>query len=111
MKRCIFDVFLIRNLKEELLDLVMDFDILFVDRVVFFDIEYYNDKLFEEEDVIVGLFCKLFFVKFFISSIEKWSGSSMVIFRVGKNVVVVLRVFVLGIVSKYYRLDELVVNI
>ena len=62
-----------------------------VDKAMFFDVEQYNDKSPDEEEMTVGSPRKLSLVQSLISSIEKRSGASGDAHRTSKNATVVTR--------------------
>ena len=76
MKRRIFEAAHQIDPKEESPDLSKDTVSDPANKAMFFDVEKYNDRSPDEEEVIVGSPCKLSLVQSLINSIERRSGSS-----------------------------------
>ena len=108
MKRRIFVATSLSNDKEEPPDSTKDFYSQPADKAMFFDVEQYNDKSPDEEEITPGSPRKLSLVQSLISSIEKRSGGSGDAHITRKNAVAFSRSA--PIRSDEHGLDETVVS-
>lgn len=91
MKKRIFDESSKSNQKEQHEVSTNDLVTQPVDKAMFFDVQQYNDKCPDEENVTIGSPQKLSLVQSLISSIEKRSGGSADTQRTSKNVAAISR--------------------